>query len=77
MRALVRAARDCTGNLPTFPRPFPDQMVPIVRNGSDERELVMARWGIAWGEGGRVGLGQLSTYNSPAHGVKVWPVGRH
>jgi putative SOS response-associated peptidase YedK len=47
IRALFRAGRDRTGNLPAFPGIFPDQMAPIVSNGGDgERELVMARWGL-------------------------------
>ena len=35
IRALFRAARDGTGNLPAFPGIFPDQMAPIVRNGAE------------------------------------------
>jgi putative SOS response-associated peptidase YedK len=47
IRALFRTAHDRTGNLPTFPGIFPDQLAPIVRNGgASERELVMARWGV-------------------------------
>jgi putative SOS response-associated peptidase YedK len=43
IRALFRATHDRTGNLPTFPGIFPDQLAPIVRNSPDrERELVMA-----------------------------------
>ena len=45
IRDWFRARNDRTGNLPLFPRIFPDQMAPIVRMGDDgERELVMARW---------------------------------
>jgi hypothetical protein len=32
IRALFRTAHDRTGNLPTFPGVFPDQLAPIVRN---------------------------------------------
>ena len=47
IRALFRAARDGTGNLPAFPEIFPDQLAPIVHNSADgERELVMARLGM-------------------------------
>jgi putative SOS response-associated peptidase YedK len=47
IRALFSTIRDKTGNLPTFPGIFPDQMAPIVRNSADgDRELVMARWGM-------------------------------
>ena len=47
IRDWFRASHDRTGNLPLFPGIFPDQMAPIVRNGTDgERELVIARWGM-------------------------------
>jgi putative SOS response-associated peptidase YedK len=47
IRDLFRARHDLTGNLPLFPGIFPDQMAPIIRNGADdERELVLARWGM-------------------------------
>jgi putative SOS response-associated peptidase YedK len=47
IRALFRTAHDRTGNLPAFPGIFPDQLAPIVRNSvDDERELVVARWGM-------------------------------
>jgi putative SOS response-associated peptidase YedK len=37
---------DGSGNMPPLPGIFPDYSAPIVRNGSDGRELVMARWGM-------------------------------
>lgn len=46
IRALVGAMTDRTGNLPSLPGIFPDYPAPIVRNGPDGRELVMARWGM-------------------------------
>lgn len=36
---------DHTGNLPSLPSIFPDQMAPVIRAGPDGRELVMMRWG--------------------------------
>jgi putative SOS response-associated peptidase YedK len=45
IRKLARAMVDRTGNLPPLPGIFPDYAAPIVRNGPDGRELVMARWG--------------------------------
>jgi putative SOS response-associated peptidase YedK len=42
----VDPGRDRSGNLPALPGIFPDTMAPIVRNGADGRELVMARWGM-------------------------------
>jgi putative SOS response-associated peptidase YedK len=47
IRGLFRVRDDRTGNLPSFPAIFPDQMAPIVRNAEDgNRELVLARWGM-------------------------------
>ena len=47
IRDWFRARHDRTGNLPTFPGIFPDQLAPIARNTADgERELVLARWGM-------------------------------
>ncbi len=43
---LTRAMADRTGNLPPLPGIFPDYQAPIVRNGAESRELVMARWGM-------------------------------
>jgi putative SOS response-associated peptidase YedK len=37
---------DRSGNMPPLPGIFPDYSAPIVRNGSDGRELVVARWGM-------------------------------
>jgi putative SOS response-associated peptidase YedK len=37
---------DRVGNLPPLPGIFPDYAAPIVRNGTDGREFVMARWGM-------------------------------
>lgn len=42
----VDISRDRTGNLPPLPGIFPDYPAPIVRNGGDGRELVLARWGM-------------------------------
>lgn len=46
IRELTRAMVDRTGNLPPMPGIFPDYEAPIVRNGIEGRELVMARWGM-------------------------------
>jgi putative SOS response-associated peptidase YedK len=43
---LARAMRDRTGNLPPMPGIFPDYMAPIIRQGPEERQLAMARWGM-------------------------------
>ena len=47
IRDLFAVRHDRTGNLPSYPGIFPDQMAPLVRVGEGgERELVMARWGM-------------------------------
>lgn len=46
IRALGRVKVDRTGNLPPFPAIYPDYPAPIVREGPEGRELVMARWGM-------------------------------
>jgi putative SOS response-associated peptidase YedK len=46
IRELTRAMVDRTGNLPPLPGIYPDYRAPIVGNGPEGRELVMARWGM-------------------------------
>jgi len=46
IRELTRAMVDRTGNLPPMPGIFPDYPAPIVREGTDGRELALARWGM-------------------------------
>ena len=46
MRDFIKELRDLTGNLPSMPAIFPDYPAPIVRNGADGSEMVMARWGM-------------------------------
>lgn len=46
MRQLFPAAEDRLGNLAPLPMIYPDQKAPILRNGSEGTELVMARWGL-------------------------------
>ncbi|MFN3275431.1 MAG: SOS response-associated peptidase [Paracoccus sp. (in: a-proteobacteria)] len=45
MRRIVEGLSDRAGNL-TPGSIYPDQLAPIVRNGSDGPELVKARWGM-------------------------------
>ena len=45
IREAYRAMVDRTGNLPSLPGVFPDQMAPVVRNGAGGRELTTMRWG--------------------------------
>ena len=40
---LTRAMVNRAGNLPSIPGIFPDYEAPIVRNGADGHELVLAR----------------------------------
>jgi putative SOS response-associated peptidase YedK len=46
IRDFARAMRGGVGNMPPLPGVFPDYFAPIVRNGPEGRELVMARWGM-------------------------------
>ncbi|AOX21630.1 SOS response-associated peptidase [Kozakia baliensis] len=46
IRDISEAMLDRTGNLAALPEIYPDYPAPIVRNGPDGRELVMARWGM-------------------------------
>ena len=44
--ALFRVVNRYVGNLPSMPGVFPDYPAPVVRNGSDGRELILMRWGM-------------------------------
>ncbi|GEC62119.1 DUF159 family protein [Gluconobacter oxydans] len=46
IRAIAQVLSDHTGNLPPMPDIYPDYAAPIVRNGQNGRELVLARWGM-------------------------------
>lgn len=46
IRRLFRALNQRVGNLPSYPAIFPDNLAPVVRNGSDGRELMLMRWGM-------------------------------
>jgi putative SOS response-associated peptidase YedK len=46
IRRLFGALNSRVGNLPSMPGIFPDYPAPIVRDASDGREIVMARWGM-------------------------------
>lgn len=46
MRRLFEGLDDRAGNMPPLPGIYPDYSAPIIRNGAEGRELVMARWGM-------------------------------
>jgi putative SOS response-associated peptidase YedK len=46
IRHLFKALNSRVGNLPSMPGIFPDYPAPIVRNTSDGREIITARWGM-------------------------------
>ena len=46
IRDFVRATHSDVGNMAPMPGIFPDYSAPIVRDGAEGRELVMARWGM-------------------------------
>src|SRR5260221_13543842 len=43
---LFRVMNRYVGNLPPMPGVFPDYPAPVVRNASNEREMVLMRWGL-------------------------------
>ncbi|WP_421696471.1 SOS response-associated peptidase [Aestuariivirga sp.] len=43
---MTRAMVDRTGNMPPLPGIYPDYQAPVVRQGSEGRELAFARWGM-------------------------------
>lgn len=43
---LVKVWEDRTGNMPPMPGIFPDMSAPVIRNGKEGPELVVARWGM-------------------------------
>ena len=43
---MTRAMVDRTGNMQPLPGIYPDYQAPIVRNGTEGRELSYARWGM-------------------------------
>lgn len=46
IRAFTKAMTDTTGNMPSLPGIFPDQLAPVVHTRKDgKRELSMIRWG--------------------------------
>lgn len=46
IRELAAVMTDRTGNLPEMAGIYPDYPAPIVREGAEGREMVMARWGM-------------------------------
>lgn len=73
---LAGAMIDRTGNLPTMPGIYPDYSAPIVRNGVDGREMVLARWGMpspafAW-EGKKTDPGVTNVRNVLSSHWRRW-----
>ncbi|WP_425091095.1 SOS response-associated peptidase [Tropicimonas sp. S265A] len=46
IRQLFEGLNDSTGNLPSLPGIYPDQMAPVVRQKDGGPELTMMRWGM-------------------------------
>jgi putative SOS response-associated peptidase YedK len=61
--ALFRVINRYVGNLPPMPGVFPDYKAPIVRNGTEGRELTTARWGVPFNS--------FSEFNK-AEGGDIW-----
>jgi putative SOS response-associated peptidase YedK len=67
----VDSANDYTGNLPAMPGIFPDYPAPIVRNGANGRELVMARWGMPSSQRARMDAAKRRTQKLEAKGKAI------
>lgn len=46
IKRLFKVGHDRSGNLPPLPGIFPDYEAPIIRAAGNEREVIMARWGM-------------------------------
>ncbi|MDT8870760.1 SOS response-associated peptidase [Komagataeibacter rhaeticus] len=46
IREIAKVLEDRPGNLQPLPGIYPNTMAPIMRNGENGREMVMARWGM-------------------------------
>lgn len=44
IKEIAKVLEDRRGNLQPLPEIYPKTMAPVVRNGENGRELVMARW---------------------------------
>lgn len=70
--ALIRAARDLTGNMPPQPGIFPDYRAPIIRHASSGvRELAYARWGLPSSEQARFDAAKKRAQKLEAKGKSV------
>lgn len=46
IRDLFKVEKDFTGNLPSYPAIFPDNLAPVIRDGAAGREMMLMRWGM-------------------------------
>ncbi|MDN7355865.1 SOS response-associated peptidase [Acetobacter senegalensis] len=76
IREIAKVLEDRTGNLQPLPEIYPNTMAPIVRNGTNGRELVMARWGMptppGYLKGHKVDRGVTNIRNPTSTWWKRW-----
>lgn len=81
IREIAMVLDDLTGNLQPLPEIYPNTMAPIVRNGGNGRELVMARWGMptppGYLKGHRVDRGVTNIRNPSSTWWKRWEGVQH
>ncbi|KPH85972.1 SOS response-associated peptidase [Komagataeibacter intermedius] len=81
IREIAMVLDDLTGNLQPLPEIYPNTMAPIVRNGGNGRELVMARWGLptppGYLKGHRVDRGVTNIRNPSSTWWKRWEGVQH
>jgi len=65
-RPFFRATSDRTGNQPSLPAIFPDQMAPVVRaSGGGAREMLPMRWGLPPPQAGQRPVTNVRNTESP------------
>ena len=76
IREIAKVLEDRTGNLQPQPEIYPNTMAPIVRNGENGRELLMARWGMptppGYLKGHKVDRGVTNIRNPTSTWWKRW-----
>ncbi|AQU88544.1 DUF159 family protein [Komagataeibacter nataicola] len=81
IREIAKVLDDLTGNLQPLTEIYPNTMAPIVRNGGNGRELVMARWGMptppGYLKGHRVDRGVTNIRNPSSTWWKRWEGVQH
>ncbi|MFT8720505.1 SOS response-associated peptidase [Acetobacter sp.] len=81
IRGMAKVHEDRTGNLQPLPEIYPNTLAPIVRNGENGRELIMARWGMptppGYLKGHKVDRGVTNIRNPASTWWKRWEDKQH